>query len=163
MKSLIIAAALVAAIAVPALASPGQEKPWFDLENCAMCKALLAQPGLMDHMTWDNQLINTGMVSVCTVEPAYMDAYKKAGMQMEMVMKDLEAGKTMNLCGMCTSYGALMKAGAKTDEIMSGNTHVMTLTSTDPKVVDGIHTHAQRTIDEYKKMQEMKAAGVKKS
>ena len=163
MKSLIVAAALVVAITVPALAGPGQEAPWFDMEKCAMCKSLMAQPGLMDHMTWDNRVINTGMLSVCTVEPAYLDAYKKVGEEMAKTIKELEAGKALNLCGMCTSYGALLQAGAKSEQFMAGNADVMTLTSTDPKVVAGIHTHAQRTIDEYKLMMEMKAAaGAKK-
>jgi hypothetical protein len=149
--------AVLSVIAVPALAGPATEKPWFDLENCAMCKSMVAQPGLMDHMTWETKVIGAGMLSTCAVDPAYMTAYNAAGKEMEKVMKDLEAGKTMNVCGMCTSYGTLMKAGAKSDEMMAGNVHVWAMTSTDPAVAKQIQTHAQRTIDEYAKMKAMKA------
>ena len=39
-----------------------------DLENCGMCKSMMSQPGLMDHMTWETKPIGAGMLSVCSVE-----------------------------------------------------------------------------------------------
>ena len=162
MKSMIAALALFCVIAAPVAAGPSVDKPWFDLEHCSMCKAMLAQPGLMEHMKWDNQAISTGMLSVCTVDPAYAEAYGKVGIEMQKVMKELESGKTMELCGMCMSYGALMHEGAKADEMMAGNVHIMTMTATDPKVIAGIQAHAKRTIEEYAKMKAAMGEGAGK-
>jgi hypothetical protein len=122
MKSVILAAALVAVMAAPSVAGSGPESAWFDMEKCSMCKSLMAQPGLLEHMTWDNQLINTGMMSVSVVEPAYLDAFTKMSADMTKTAKELEAGKQMDLCGMCMSYGALMQSGAKMDEVTGPRT-----------------------------------------
>jgi len=163
MKKWVLTAALVCLVAVPVLASPTGEKPWFDMQNCIMCKSMTAEKGLMEHMTWDTYVTATGMVGVCTVDPAYKEAFARAGAKMEATMKDLAAGKvTGPLCGFCTSYGELMKAGAKSDMFTTPTGDVSVLSSTDPAVIAKIQAHAKRTQEEMAKMKEgMKAAAGK--
>jgi hypothetical protein len=164
MKIWVLTVALVCAVAAPVLAgSPTTEKPWFDMQNCALCKAMTAEPGLMEHSTFDTYPTATGLVGVCTVDPAFKEAHDRANAKMMATMKDLEAGKDVGpLCGFCTSYSSLMKAGAKSEDFTSGNTYVMVLSSTDPAVIKKINTHAQRTSDEMKKMREGMKAGAGK-
>jgi len=111
MKKWVLLVALVCVVAVPVLASPTTEKSWFDMQNCAMCKSMTAEKGLLEHTSFDTYVTSTGLVSVCTVDPAYKEAFARAGAKMTATMKDLEAGKDVGpLCGFCTSYGELMKA-----------------------------------------------------
>jgi len=163
MKKWVLMVALVCVVAVPVLASPTTEKPWFDMQNCAMCKSMTAEKGLLEHTTMDTYVTSTGMVSVCTVDPAYKEAFARAGAKMMATMKDLESGKDVGpLCGFCTSYGELMKAGAKSDMFNTATGDVSVLSSTDPAVIAKIQAHAKRTQDEMAKMKEgMKAAAGK--
>jgi hypothetical protein len=56
------------------------------------------------------------------------------------------------LCGFCTSYSALVEAGAKVQEFETANGMVSLVTSDKPEVVKKIHEHAKRTIKEYESM-----------
>ena len=164
MKKWVLAVALVCVVAAPVLAgSPTGEKPWFDMQNCAICKAMTAEPGLMEHMTMNTYATATGMVDVCTVDPAYKEAFDRAGAKMMATIKDLEAGKDVGpLCGYCTSYGMLMKAGAKSEMFDMPNGSVSVMSSTNPAVIAKIQAHAKRTTEEMAKMKEgMKAAAGK--
>jgi len=164
MKKWVLTVALVSVVAAPLLASPTTtEKPWFDMQNCAMCKSMTAEKGLIEHSSFDTYATATGLVSVCTVDPAYKEAFARAGAKMMATMKDLEAGKDVGpLCGFCTSYGELMKAGAKSDMFTTATGDISTLTSTDPALIAKIQAHAKRTSEEMAKMKEgMKAAAGK--
>ena len=46
MKSVRIAAALAIVVAVAAFVV-AEDKPWFDMKNCAMCTTLSSKPGLL--------------------------------------------------------------------------------------------------------------------
>jgi hypothetical protein len=164
MKTWVLTLALVCAVAVPVLAGPATEKPWFDMQNCPLCKALTAETGLMENISLDTYATATGCVGVCTVDPKFKDAYMRANTKMMATMKDLEAGKDVGpLCGYCTSYGTLVKAGAKSEMFTTPTGDVMLLTSTDPAMITKIHAHADRTITEMKKMKEaMKASAAGK-
>ena len=163
MKKWVLTVALMGVVAVPVLASPTTEKPWFDMQNCVMCKSMTAEKGLLEHSSFDTYATATGMVGVCTVDPAYKEAYTRAGAKMMATMKDLEAGKTVGpLCGFCTSYSELMKAGAKSEMFMTPTGDVTVLSSTDPAVIAKIQAHAKRTTEEMAKMKETMKAGVGK-
>jgi hypothetical protein len=129
-----------------------EEKSWFDLENCGMCKALVQEPDLMPHMTWENHLIATGVMSVTTVEAEYAEAYQRACAGMDAAAQKLQAGEPMQLCNFCQSAGALMMQGAQMEQFETEGGTVMLMTATDPEVIKKIHKHGQRTIDEYSKM-----------
>ena len=137
-----------------------QDKPWFDMENCAFCKNLSAQPGLMDHLTkWEHHNVKNGSVSITEVDKEYIDAYKKAIMGMEATAKRMQAGEMLPMCGMCEAYGAVMMKGAQSEEVQSGNIFISLMYSDDPEVVNEIHALTDRTNDEIMKMEEMKKTG----
>ncbi len=136
-----------------------QQKAWFDLENCGMCKNFAAEAGLMDNLKWETHLIAEGSLSIAMVAPEYEEAFERAGKKMEATGMELMSGKQMPLCGFCTSYGALMQAGAKFESIHSAAGHITLVTSTDAEIVGLIQTHAKRTIAEYDKWIAEKGSG----
>jgi hypothetical protein len=136
-----------------------EEKPWFDLENCAFCKNLSAEEGLLDNFPkWEHYNIHNGMLTLSVVEKEYIPAFKNAIANMNKVVKQLEAGENVHLCGMCESFGSLMMAGVKIEEIESENIFVSMMTSDNPEVVEQIHQHTDRTNDEYAKWLEAEKA-----
>lgn len=130
------------------------EKAWFDMVNCGFCKHLTAEEGLLQHSTWENFIIPTGMISVSTVEPGYEEKMKNAMHNMEETGMKMMAGETVPMCGMCQSFGMIMATGkAEWKDIDTKAGHLQIMTSTDPEVITMIQEHAQRTIDEYAKME----------
>lgn len=148
-----VAAALVLCAFV-AIGVAGDEKPWFDMKNCSMCKDV--NPALMQHMAWDHYDMSNGVISITTVEPASMADYKTMCTSMEATSKRLAAGEKLPLCGMCTEYMSLMAKGAKTEMVWTKDGSVRMVTATDPAVVAGLHKWAATTRAE---MQKMAAAG----
>ena len=74
MKAIRIGLLLAMVVAVAAFVV-AEDKPWFDLENCSMCKGMMAQEGLMENMTWDHYLTKNGMMSVTTIADGYREKY----------------------------------------------------------------------------------------
>jgi hypothetical protein len=133
-----------------------EEKPWFDMDNCAFCKNLKTDPALLDHMPiWEHHNIHNGALTITQVDEAYLPSYEKAMAAMEEVGKRMEKGEQLPMCGMCTAYGEVMMQGAKSEEIKSGNLYVSIMYSDNPEVVKKIHAMTDRTNEEMKKMEEM--------
>jgi hypothetical protein len=126
-----------------------KDVPWFDLQNCAMCKCLSETEGLMEAMHWETHVIPNGMLSVCTIPDDKRKDFAQCKKEMEAVAKKLESGESLPLCGFCMSYGELIAAGAKETEIETKNGMISLFTSDDPKVVAKIQEHARKTIKEY--------------
>ena len=143
------AAACAVALALPVAV---QASPWFDLDNCSMCKNMTAEEGLMEHMEWENHLIESGMLSVTLVDPSYAAAFERAMTNMHATGEKLMTGEQMYLCGYCQGYGTLMMAGATWEKVDTEAGHISLVTSTDPVVVAQIREFGQRTIDEYATM-----------
>ncbi len=139
--------------------SAAQDKPWFDMENCAFCKNLLAEEGLMDHITkWEHHNVHNGSLSITVVDKEHLEAYKRAMHNMELVAEKLKQGEKLQMCGMCEAYGQVMQMGSKWEDVESDNIFVSLWYSGDPDVVARIHAVTNTTNDEMKKMQEaMKA------
>jgi len=161
---LVLAVLLVGAVAVlyaqeetkPAEKPAMAETPWFDLENCAFCKNITAEEGLMDNMTWETYVIPTGMMTVTVVDPAYEAKFQNAMKNMEETGKRLMAGEKLPMCGMCQSFGMLFATGKMDYKMLDTKAgHIELATSTDPEVIAMIQKHAQRTIDEYAKLEQM--------
>ena len=151
-RELIICTALAAVVlAIPFTCDAGDEC-WFDLENCSMCKHLVAEKGLLENMEWENYVIADGMLSVTHVAPGYEEAYGRCMHNMEQTGQQLMTGQQMYLCGFCQSYGGLHMAGAQFETVETGVGQIDLVTSSDPEVVEMIRIHAQRTIDEYNAM-----------
>jgi hypothetical protein len=149
----------VLALSAPVLAqdkSAGDEKPWFDLTNCAMCKHMAAQPGLMEAMKWEVHKLDNGMLMVAVIPENMKPAMEKAHEAMEATVQELTAGKELPLCGFCESYGALIARGVKLQEFHGDLGEVSLMTSDDPEVVKDIHKLADRTVAEQKKLEESK-------
>jgi hypothetical protein len=149
MKTLVLAAAVVLVVAF-SIVQAGDE-PWFDMENCSFCKNLATEPGLLDHMTWEQHNISNGMVSVTWVDEKYMDEYKTAYDNMEKVGKRLEAGEQLPMCQSCMTFGMLMMKGVKQESAKLTHGDVWIVTSDDPAVVKQIQDWATRNMEELKK------------
>jgi len=149
----------VLALAVGIGSAGDEEKPWFDLTNCSMCKNL-AEEGLIEHLEWENHLIKNGLITVSRVDEEYEEAMKRAEQKMTAVAAKLQSGEQVPLCGFCMSYGKLMMAGVQMEEIESEFGHITLMTASDPELVKMIHAHGQHTIDAYEEWQEAaEAAG----
>jgi len=128
------------------------DAPWFDMENCEMCKPLSEEPGLMSNMTWEQHNISNGIVSVTTVKDEYMAAFRKAQTRMEAVTKRLQKGEQLPLCGGCTAVGQVMMKGARSESVNTNHGEVWILTAADPQIVTEIQAWAVRNQEETKKL-----------
>ncbi len=141
----------LATFVAPVTAAPGSD-PWFDLENCEMCKHMTAEKGLMENMEWENHLTTDGMMSITIVAAGYEEAFARSMKNMKATGEKLMTGEKMYLCGFCQSYGGLHMAGANFEHIEAKAGTIELMTSHDPAIVKKIHAHGQQTIDEYNKM-----------
>jgi len=158
-RSLLGVVALVALVALAlTVTAAGEDQAWFDLDNCAICKNLSAEKGLIDNIQWESHLIASGMLSVAKVPAEYEEVYNRASKNMQASVMKMQQGEPAKLCGFCMSYGKLAMSGAKVEEVHSKVGHIGLVTSADENVVKMIHAHGQRTIDEYKKMQAEQAS-----
>ena len=132
----------------------GGDKAWFDW-NCDLCKVFMEEPKLMETMGWEQYEISNGIVQINTVEASLLPAYRTAHGKMMEGLDRLEKGDSLYLCGYCTAFGELTKAGAKMEYIETKTGDVLILTGDKPELIAAIKAMAQRTEDEMKKMEEM--------
>jgi hypothetical protein len=137
----------------PAARVSNTAAPWFDFKNCAMCKCM-ADEGLMDHVKCETHVIDNGMLMFASIPADKKAAFEKCEKEMKAVAEKLKSGEKVALCGFCQSYGELMKAGAKEQDVVTAAGHIHLLTSDKPDVVKKIHEHAKTTIAEYKTLSE---------
>lgn len=148
-----ICLALIALVALACSSVDAQEESsWFDLDNCAICKNMSDVEDLLPNIKWENHKIPNGMLSISVIPEAYKEKMETAHKGMEATIERLQGGEAMELCGFCTSYGALMEAGAESTELKTVGGDISMITSNDPAVVEKIHVHADKTIEEFKKM-----------
>ncbi len=152
MKSVRIAAALAIVVAVAAFVV-AEDKPWFDMKNCAMCSTLASKPGLLEAMTWEHFPIANGVMQVGHCPDEHKAAFGMAMGEMGKVQEKMRAGETVNLDGYCTTFGSLLAAGAKMENFEAAHSSVTLITSSDPKVVEMIHAFAQKTTEALVKME----------
>ena len=148
-KILVLMAVL--AIALPALAGDhpmGTETGWFDMENCAMCKNLVVDPGLLPHTTWENFSIENGMMNIMTVDPAYAESMATASAAMEALGTKMHSGEVnpmeMQFCGRCMEFGQIMMAGVHMENVKGEAAEVTLVTSDDPVLVKRLHAMVER-------------------
>ena len=149
--ALTICVLALASFVAPVTAAPGSA-PWFDLDNCEMCKNMTAEKGLMENMEWENHLTADGLISVTVVAAGYEEAFGRSMKNMTATADKMMAGEEMYLCGFCQSYGSLHMTGANFEQIPTKAGMIELVTSHDPAVVASIQKHGQKTIDEYNKM-----------
>ena len=158
MKAIRIGLLLAMVVAVAAFVF-AEDKPWFDLENCSMCKGMMAQEGLMENMTWDHYLTENGMMTVTTVAEGYEEKYQASHKTMMETVVKMKAGEEMYLCGFCTRHSELAQAGVNKEHFSTKAGEVSLITSSDKKIVEEIHVFAQKTIDELAKMAAVNGGG----
>ncbi len=151
MKAIRIGLLLAMVVAVAAFVV-ADDKPWLDLENCTMCKGMMAQEGLMENMTWDHYLTKNGMMTVTTIAEGYREKYEASHAAMKETMEKMKAGEEMYLCGFCTRHGELAQSGISKEYFSTKAGEVALITSSDEKMVAEIHVFGQKTIDELAKM-----------
>ncbi len=151
--------ALVALCAVTILASVAvaghpmkSESGWFDFESCAFCKNLVEDPDLLQHATWETHPIQTGMMNIMTIEPAYAESMAKAEKKMSDLGMKIQSGEVnpmgLEMCGSCQATGMLMMSGVKMERIDGDAAIVTLMTSDDAGVVTKLQEIAKRNTKE---------------
>jgi hypothetical protein len=134
---------------------------WFDMQNCEMCKPLIMSEGLMKHMTWEHHNVSSGLVSISKVDQDYLDSYIKAQMQMNAVAEKWMRGEPVYLCNMCKDMGSILKSGAVSDMVESGDTFIRVTSSANPEILEAIHKWTDRTNKEMQAMMQSQHSGHK--
>jgi hypothetical protein len=129
-----------------------QDKPWFDMENCEMCKNFTGHPGLMDGLDWETLKISSGIMMLSTAKPEQVEAYRKANAACNVLGEKLQTGYQAHLCGSCDAMEMLMMKGAMMEDFETNHGGVMLLTSNDSTVVAELHLYSDRNAEEMKKM-----------
>ncbi len=149
----IISFALVLAFASTSYAQDNKEKPFFDMENCTICKCMKNMD--MNRIKWETHKIDNGMLMMMVVPEDMKATWATCKKNMDATVTKMESGTEMEVCRFCTSFGELMESGAKTKELETAVGCITLVTSDDPAVVGKIHTMALKIQDEHKKMMEM--------
>lgn len=150
-------------LAVGSFATAQEESPFFDLENCGICKTMSNVDGLFEKVKCETEIIDNGMITVSVVPDDMKDAVAAAHKDMEAAIEKLMAGEKMELCGFCKSMGKLHQAGAQIQKYNTDSAEVMLITSDDAAVVDIIHEHAKKAIAAKEEMMEKMKHGDKVS
>lgn len=130
-----------------------EDVKWFDNEKCEVCQSLMKHKGLMESMTWEQYDISNGVVAVTTVQKGHLDKFRKAQEDMGMVLQRLQKGEQVGLCGSCTTLGAIMMKGVKSEEVQTMHGEVWIMTSDNAEVVTELQNWAARNKEEMKKHQ----------
>jgi hypothetical protein len=133
------------------------DKPWFDMENCAMCKNVDLE--MMKAATHEQYPISNGIVSITTVPAKYIAKYREAHAAMVKTGERMAAGEMLEVCGSCTALGKCMMTNPHQEYVETMNGDVWILTSDEPEVVKDLQAWAERNKKEMKKMMEMEKKG----
>ena len=129
------------------VAAAGVSGPWVDMDNCPICMNVSSVDGLMENMTWEHHLTATGVMTVSTVKPKFRKQFEGAKARMKETLGKVVEGEAIEVCGYCSSLAALLKTGAKAENVVTAASDIMLISSTDEATITRIHAHAQRTID----------------
>jgi hypothetical protein len=133
---------------VLAAAAIAGEGAWFDMDNCAMCRNLTQQEGLLENMSWETHSISNGMVAVASVKADYMKAYNAARMGMAEASKRLQAGEVLEKCAMCNALGECIMMGVNQDYVKTTTGDVWIVTSDNKETVAKLQKWATRNMSE---------------
>jgi hypothetical protein len=150
MRKTIVAALALVVIAAGLLVAQ-EEKPWFDMKNCAFCKEIDAQPGLADHMRHDYFNVSNGIMSVSHIDKEYWPVFERAQAGIAKVVEGMQAGQMSPMCQHCTLIGKFHMAGVKFEEFKPDFGIVMLWTSPDTAMVTRLHAFADRNNTEFAK------------
>jgi hypothetical protein len=130
-----------------------QEKPWFDMTNCSLCKELTKDPKLMDNMTWEHYDLSNGLLVLTTVKPEFKESYLKAQEGMNKVAAQMGQGTPVQMCGHCQAFGMLMMSGVKMESVSTSAGDIVLMTTDKPEILEQIRAYGNRTRTELAKME----------
>lgn len=148
MRTVVSVLALVALVLVAAVMAADQEKPWFDMKNCAFCKELAAQPGLLEHMRHEYHNIHNGIVSVTYIDKDYRDEFAAMHQGMGKVVADMQAGKPVQMCQHCAKIGEFYQKGVRMEEVKSSDAIIVIYSSEDTALIADIQAFGARCTEE---------------
>jgi hypothetical protein len=125
---------------------------WFDMEKCEICKPMAEHMHMMGDVKWETHMLPNGFLSISVIPPEHKEMMDKAHDEMEAQIKRAMNGEEMELCGHCQSWGKLMDAGAHREELDTVGGMITIVTADDAEAVKKIQAHAQKSMDEFKKM-----------
>ena len=157
LKILVAVGAIVILASVAVAGHPMKsESGWFDFENCAFCKNLIEDPGLLAHATWESHPIKAGMMNIMTVDPAYAESLTKAEMKMSELGMKIQSGEVnpmgIKMCKSCQTTGMLMMSGVDMERVEGDAAIVTMMTSTDADVAAKLQGIAKRNTKEMASM-----------
>ena len=156
MRTLLSLTAMLMLVCAAMVMAEEAEKPWFDMQNCAFCKEVTAQPGLMDHMRHEYHNVSAGILTVGYVDKEFQDKFKAAQAGMQKVVADLQAGKQVPMCQHCAKIGEFYMKGVTMEEIKSSEAVVIVYSHTDPEAIKDIQAFGARNNEELAKMKAAK-------
>ena len=157
MRTLLSLAAMLLLVCVVVVMAQEAEKPWFDGQNCAFCKEIASQPGLMEHMRHEYHNVGAGILTVSYIDKEFQDEFKASQVGMQKVVADLQAGKQVPMCQHCEKIGYFMMKGVKMEGIHSADAEIVLYSSTDTTMVKELQEFGARTASELAKMAAHKA------
>jgi hypothetical protein len=143
-------------LTLPAVADDPHEGdgPWFEPENCDICRFLTAEPGLMDALVWENHEVGDGILTIAIIPTEFRDAYMRARHGINDLGGQMMSGqidpRTLHLCGHCEALVGLMIQGAQMQILESerAGVEISLLTADDPTLVTRIQEYSARNDEE---------------
>lgn len=137
----------ICVVLIGALAMATDPEPWFDLQNCAFCKQIGAQPGLAEQFNHEYHMLHNGVMSITHVGKEYKDAFAKAQLGMKDVIKEMQAGKEVKMCRHCSTLGSFYQLGVMPDQITRGEDIIVVYTSADTATVRKLQEFGKNSAD----------------
>ena len=157
MKRFGVLIAVILVMSIIASIGMAEDKPWFDMKNCAFCSNM--SQDLMDHLTYEQHRLSNGVMIITTFPPEYKEEFDKAMAAMQQLGMDLHSGKidptTIKICGHCEYYGKMMDAGAKFEHVSTNVGEIDIITSDNPDIQKMIMTYADNNDKAMAEMIEM--------
>jgi hypothetical protein len=148
-------AVLAVLVMVAGPGTAGEDKPWFDMANCDMCKNMAAHPEMMAKVSWKGYPLNNGLMMVTTVTDDARETFMSMCKDMEATSEKLMAGEEMSLCGSCDAYAGLLGKGVTNEMVATDFGSVRLSMSDDQEVVSALHAWAEHNDEEMAKMATM--------
>ncbi|MEZ4650251.1 MAG: hypothetical protein R3E97_16005 [Candidatus Eisenbacteria bacterium] len=127
---------------------------WWDVARCGYCWNFASREGLLEAMEWEEYSLSNGMVSILRTDGKHLSALRAALAGLKETEARAEQGDTVEMCGMCTAIGSLLRAGAEREHISTPDGEITLVTSEDARLVVEIHAILARNEAESRKAAE---------
>ena len=138
---------LILVLAIGSIAM-ADDAPWFDPENCQMCKPIMEIEGLLENMTRESYQIANGMIKVINVTEGYEDKFHRSYEEMMASWQKMISGEEMQLCGQCQAFVDAWDETVRMETIKTKTGEISLITSTNPETVAKLHEIVKRSAEE---------------